>query len=231
MNRRQFCLALAAPLAGRAMADAGVRVIDEIWTDRARNREVPVRLRLPANTARAPVILFSHGLGGSVAGGTRWGEVWSASGYIVVHMQHHGSDEALWKGQPVLAGFNNMRRAMTVENGMARAHDVRFVLDDIGRRRRAGDADLAIADLERIGMSGHSFGARTTLTMVSTLADARIRAAIALSPVGELTEAANRERSGRVAIPFLSITGTEDRVPILNDARPEDRLLPFRYMP
>ena len=33
--------------------------------DAARNRDIPVRIYLPANTAPEPVILFSHGLGGS----------------------------------------------------------------------------------------------------------------------------------------------------------------------
>jgi predicted dienelactone hydrolase len=233
MQRRQFCLGLAAaafPLK-RASAAGEVRVIDQVWTDSARNREVPVRLRVPVNPAGAPVILFSHGLGGSTSGGARWGEAWAAHGYIVLHMQHHGSDELLWKDRGALAGFNNLRRAMNFENGLLRAQDVTFILDQIGRRKLAGDPAWAAADTARVGMSGHSFGARTTVTVTSNLADRRIRAAIALSPNGESSELLNRERFGRIAIPFLSLTGTEDRMALMGDNDPENRKLPFQYMP
>jgi predicted dienelactone hydrolase len=208
-----------------------VHTIDQQWRDTARERDLPVRIHLPAGGGRSPVILFSHGLGGSRAGGQRWGQAWAADGFISVHLQHPGSDESLWKDRNAVAGFANLKRAMNAANGLLRAGDVRFALDEIARRKAAGMPEFANADTGRIGMSGHSFGARTTITVVSQLADPRIRAAIAFSPVGEADEAANRQRSGRIAIPFLNLTGTEDRVPILNDVAPEERRVPFRYMP
>ena len=232
MNRRRFLAAtLATPFARGVGAASTPVVVDEVWTDRVRNREVPVRIRVPAEPGGAPVILFSHGLGGSVAGGTRWGEAWSAHGYVCVHLQHHGSDEALWKTRNLIEAYRNLKGAMTVENGLARVGDVRFVLDEIARRRTAGERPWASADTGRVGMSGHSFGARTTLSVVSQAADPRISAAIAMSPMGEKGEAANRARSGLVRVPFLSLTGTEDRVPILDDADPAERRVPFEFMP
>jgi predicted dienelactone hydrolase len=227
---------LVIPKAGATaeIADASqaARHVDQTWLDRARAREVPVRLYLPSTLVNdAPLLLFSHGLGGSRAGGARWGRFWADHGFISVHMQHHGSDESLWKDQGALAGFANLRRAMNTANGLLRVQDAGFVLDEIARRRDAGDPLLAGADLTRVGMSGHSFGARTTISLVSQMADARIRAAIGMSPVGETSDAANRARSGRITLPFLSLTGTEDRVPILNDATPEERRLPYQYMP
>ena len=233
MKRREFCVGLlfTGPATRLARAAGEPGVVDQVWTDARRNREVPVRIHVPANPRRAPVVLFSHGLGGSRSGGTRWGRHWAANGFISVHMQHHGSDELLWKDRGVLAGLNNLRRAMTVENGVLRVQDAGFVLDEIVRRGRAGDPQWAAADLDRIGMSGHSFGARTTIALASQMADRRIRAAIAFSPVGEATAAQNRERAGRIAIPFLSLTGTEDRVPLLNDAGPAERQVPYQFMP
>ena len=65
--------------------------------DAARNRDIPVRVYLPANTAPAPVILFSHGLGGSRAGSVFLGEHWAARGCVAVFLQHPGSDESVWK--------------------------------------------------------------------------------------------------------------------------------------
>ena len=39
--------------------------IDLTMRDAARQRDIPIRVFLPASTAAAPVVLFSHGLGGS----------------------------------------------------------------------------------------------------------------------------------------------------------------------
>jgi predicted dienelactone hydrolase len=49
--------------------------------DAARNRDIPVRIYLPVNGKPEPVVLFSHGLGGSRAGGEYLGEQWAARGY------------------------------------------------------------------------------------------------------------------------------------------------------
>ena len=211
-----------------------VRVIDQVWTDGARMREVPVRIHMPPGAGPFPLILFSHGLGGSRAGGARWGRVWAENGFISIHLQHAGSDETLWKDKRPLDGLNSLRRAMTVENGRLRAGDASFAIDRVIALRRAGDPLMAPADVTRIGMSGHSFGARTTITVVSQLRDARIRAAIAFSPAGEASEALNRERSGHIDVPFMNVTGTEDRVPLLLDETeggPRARRVPYGFMP
>src|SRR5215469_14506023 len=53
---------------------------------------VPVRIYLPVNSTPAPVILFSHGLGGSRNGNTFLGQHWAGRGYVAVFLQHPGSD-------------------------------------------------------------------------------------------------------------------------------------------
>jgi predicted dienelactone hydrolase len=213
-------------------AAEAVRVIEQDWPDVARGRTVPVRIYEPVEAkGPLPVLLFSHGLGGSRAGGEQWARLWAANGYLCVHLQHHGSDELLWKDKNPLAGFAALRRAMTVENGVLRAQDVSFVLDELARRKVAGTAPFMQADLTRIGLSGHSFGARTTVTTISTLGEKRIRAAIAFSPAPEKDEALNRERYGKIAIPFMNLTGTTDHLPFVDDFPAEDRRLPYQYMP
>ena len=88
-------------------------VCDAVWHDSVRNRDVPVRIRMPGGTGKAPVILFSHGLGGTVQAGTVWGEAWAEAGFVVIHLQHPGSD-----GPAVRAvGF---RGAMGAEQLIAR---------------------------------------------------------------------------------------------------------------
>ena len=49
--------------------------------DGSRNREIPVRVYLPGDEKPAPIVLFSHGLGGSRAGSRFLGEHWAARDY------------------------------------------------------------------------------------------------------------------------------------------------------
>ncbi|MCY2993583.1 MAG: hypothetical protein NTY19_37750 [Planctomycetota bacterium] len=63
--------------------------------DPARSRDIPLRVYLPAAKDPAPVVLFSHGLGGSREGCGYLGHHWSARGYVVVFLQHPGSDNSV----------------------------------------------------------------------------------------------------------------------------------------
>lgn len=232
-----LCGALGAAQAQSAARSTAVQVVDQDWNDAARQRVLPVRLRVPAGGGPFPVILFSHGLGGSRDAGTVWGEHWAQHGYLVIHMQHPGSDEALWKGRPVGA-MARAREAMSAQNAALRTGDVAFVLDELARRRSLGDPQLVRADLQHIGLAGHSFGAQTTLTVAGehgpfsgSLADPRIRAAIAMSPAAWGPEAGHVKRFADIRIPFMSLTGTEDKVAITPKITPENRRLPYQYMP
>ncbi len=169
---------IVAPSAAQA-----ITVCDAVWTDAARQRAVPVRIRLPDGVGKVPVILFSHGLGGSLDSGTDWTEAWAAAGLASVTMQHAGSDRGIL-ATGIAAGMSPMQL-------VARARDVTFVLDEIAGRKAEGKCDLSRIDMTGVGMSGHSFGAMTTLAAIGQhyalaaaqgLADPRIKAAIAFSP-------------------------------------------------
>lgn len=221
--------ASAAPAAAPVPAEAGP-VCEAQWRDDSRQRTVPVRIRMPAGSDRVPLILFSHGLGGGLDAGTRWAQAWVAAGFAVIHLQHPGSD---------LAGVRQagLRGAMTAEQLVARGQDVRFVLDRAIAGGREGACDLGRIDRTRIGMAGHSFGAQTTLAVAgmrapggaAPLADPRIRAAIALSPQPSMA-LGDAEAFGAIRMPFLSITGTKDALPWLNQVTAADRERPFRAM-
>src|SRR5579885_3303466 len=70
------------------------------WVDAARQqRAVPVTVYAPkGGDGPFPVILFSHGLGGTRDGYAYLGRYWASYGYVVVHVQHLGSDDGVWKG-------------------------------------------------------------------------------------------------------------------------------------
>jgi predicted dienelactone hydrolase len=217
-------------------------VCDALWRDAARGRDVPVRIRIPEGDGKVPVILFSHGLGGSVDAGTTWGEAWSRNGFAVVHVQHPGSDASVWRDERGVADrLAAIRAAMTGEQLRARVADVGFVLEELGRLSVEGRCDLARIDRDRVGMSGHSFGAHTTQAVTGqtfpgvgerNLRDPRIRAAVAFSPAPPRGgDDAVRAAFASITLPFFSITGTEDEAAMLTDVTPDDRELPYRSMP
>jgi hypothetical protein len=76
------------------------------WTvrDAARDRDIPLKIYLPASRAAEPVVLFSHGLGGSRDGCSYLGQHWASRGYVAVFLQHPGSDDSVWKDQPLIRG-------------------------------------------------------------------------------------------------------------------------------
>jgi len=197
--------------------------------DARRNRDIPVRIYLPANEKPAPVVLFSHGLGGSRAGSKFLGEHWAARGYIVVFLQHAGSDDAVWRDVAPKERLDALREAASLENFLLRVKDVPAVLDQLETWNASGPL-AGRMDLTKIGMSGHSFGAVTTEavsgetfpTTGKKLNDSRIRAAVILSPSTPKSTSAEKA-FGNVTIPWLLMTGTKD-VTFVGDADLESRL-------
>lgn len=210
--------------------------------DEARRREVPVRVQLPDRPGPAPVVLFSHGLGGSREGPAYLGRHWSARGYVVVSLQHPGSDEAVWRGLPMDQRLPALRAAASIDNLMLRLGDVSTVLDQLEHWERdppAGHPPFAGRfDLSSIGLSGHSFGAQTTQVIggqsLSSVGhryrDARVKAAVIMSPGTPGGRLDHGDVFQGVRIPWLVMTGTRDASPI-GGQTVESRLAVFPALP
>ena len=218
-------------------ASAAAAPLDLTFHDAKRDRDVPVRVYLPAESKPQPVVLFSHGLGGSREGNAFMGEHWAAHGYVAVFLQHPGSDTTVWKDVPRAQAMGAMQGAASVQNYQLRVADVRFVLDELERRNAESGSPLAHRmDLAHVGMSGHSFGAVTTQAVSGqkqllgrSPTDARIKAAIAFSPSSPQRGDA-QQAFGSVAIPWMLMTGTADRSPI-RDVSADSRAAVFAALP
>jgi predicted dienelactone hydrolase len=186
--------------------------------DVQRQRDIPVRVYLPPQKEAAPVVLFSHGLGGTREGSAFLGRHWAARGYVAVFLQHPGSDDSVWKNRPAAERAAAMRQAAGSQNFTLRVQDVPAAIDQLERwNKTAGHALEGRLDLARQGMSGHSFGAVTTQAVSgqsfplvgARFTDPRIKAAVVFSPsrpaVGDTQKAV-----GSVKIPWLLMTGTKD---------------------
>ncbi|MCA9053793.1 MAG: dienelactone hydrolase [Planctomycetaceae bacterium] len=208
--------------------------------DAARDRKIPLLVYLPAQRTPAPVVLFSHGLGGSREMSSYLGKHWSARGYTAVFVQHPGSDDSVWRDKPLLERMAEMRKAANLQNSLLRFKDIPAVLDQLEVWNREQKHPLSgRLDLSRIGMSGHSFGAVTTQAVSgqslgrgrTPFADPRIKAAIPMSPSGPRGAAITPEDSfGDVKIPWLLMTGTKDTAPI-GGQTVESRLSVFPALP
>lgn len=205
-------------------ASGAPETTDLTVTDQSRQRDIPIRVYLPADQTPAPVILFSHGLGGSRNACTYLGKHWSARGYVAVFLQHPGSDDSVWRNEPRSKRMAAMNQAASGKNFILRVHDVPAVLDQLAKWNAESEHALnGRLDLKHVGMSGHSFGAVTTQSVSGQAArlvgqkftDNRIRAAIAFSPSSPRRGDA-ATAFGSVTIPWMLMTGTKDTAPIGN---------------
>lgn len=202
---------------GRAADPGPGTVLQDVWRDDERQRDIPWRLRLPENRSGAgtvPLIVFSHGLGGSLDGGAEWSRAWAEAGFATLHLQHAGSDRAIWAG-----GMRAVKAAASAEQLVARCRDVRFAVTQLLQLRDKGEAGWVRIRPDALGMSGHSFGAHTTLAVAgrefpmklgAELAEPRFKAFAAFSP------AAGMAPEGLKAItrPMLCLTGSLDGDPL-----------------
>jgi pimeloyl-ACP methyl ester carboxylesterase len=126
--------------------------------------------------ARLPLVVFSHGVGGTSFGYTWLIENLVSHGYIVAAIEHTGTAVTVWfpdgrlvpfREAPVSANSSpsdQMRQRMQmISAGIAEgADDVRFVLDRITELNKTGAEQFPLKgriDLSRFAAMGHSAGA------------------------------------------------------------------------
>ncbi len=125
---------------------------------------IPIKVYFPnASASPAPVVIFSHGLGGSREGSVYLSEHWSNAGYLVVAIKHPGSDESIWKNLPRWKIAQAMKEAASLESFLNRINDVRTVLDYLEDSTDKQTHPLhGKLDTKHIALAGYSFGAVTT---------------------------------------------------------------------
>jgi hypothetical protein len=198
------------------------------FTDSARqDRKIPYKIYYPVDDGdgKLPVILWSHGLGGNRDGAGFISRYLSSHGYVVVHIQHRGTDSSLWEGKPghpwdVIRATKIPRKAV-----LDRYRDVPFALDQLEIFAQENPEIGKRMDFRYTGMSGHSFGANTTQIMAGqklgygrrqySLREPRFSCGILYSPVPTY----NRKDSpksiyGGISIPLFHMTGTADTSPV-----------------
>jgi predicted dienelactone hydrolase len=156
-----------------------------------------------------------------VEAGTLYAQQWVKAGFLVVHVQHPGSDQSVWQGQ--LGGLGKLKAAAGGQQLQARVLDMRRVADAVAAGAGVGACSLARGDAARLGAAGHSFGAHTVLALAGQSfgpngamgRDPRFKTVAALSPMSPGNDAANAPGAfGGIRIPVLTATGSADGSPL-----------------
>lgn len=190
-------------------------------------RDLPVRLTWPRAGGPWPVVVFSHGLGGSREGYEPLVGHWAAHGFLVIQPTHPDSlalrtpaerarlrDPEELLNDPTIASAWRERRA-----------EIGRVLDRLDELARAAGFDPSLVDRERVGVGGHSFGAHTAM-LAGGLSlsgpggrvtfhdpEERADAILLISPQGTGAGITPASFAG-IDRPTLMVTGSEDRSPI-----------------
>ncbi len=227
-------------------ASYSVATLDDIiLIDRRRKREVPLKVYYPKEASSCPVIIFSHGAGGSKEGFSHLGEFWASKGYVSIHPTHVGSDTSVLK----LGGFEAIREtASDPYHWQIRTQDISFIIDSLNNLQQRKPVLENKLNTSLVGVAGHSYGAQTAMLVAGTLVttpwsrwasfrDDRVKAFLAISPQG--TTHSDQKGLGlglsagswaQIKSPVMTMSGTED-FGNLDGISPAWRLEPFQYMP
>lgn len=219
-------------------------------------RKTPLLIRFPLpapddSPHHRPLVIFSHGAGGSGNSFAELSEHWAAHGYIVVHPTHSDSLRLRReRGEQVGDLRDAFREVVSKVDIFDRQADVQLILKSfdeidaaIGRAvDQAGGASRAAPriDPEHIALAGHSAGAMTTQMLAGvrfqragravTFAEPRIDAFIVISGQGRSRPAFNEESWSDIRKPMLVIAGSADVTPV-SDETPAGRRDPYELAP
>ncbi len=207
------------------------------WFDAARNRSVPVKIYLPTQPReKCPVIVFSHGLGGSNEKCAYLGQTWASQGFVSVHIQHLGIDEQVWKRK--IRPIKELKDVYGQQwSGRTQANDVRFVLDRLEGLAEGETSFGQMLDMSRVGVAGYDLGGLAAMLVAGQmppdqgyyLHDPRVKAIVVMSPPVVDQTTYPMFSYGGMNTPALFFTGTEDDG-VVGTTKAWQRRIPFDHM-
>ena len=207
----------------RTAPAAATRMEDIILRDEKRGRDIECRVQYPAEGARLPLIVFSHGFGADRTAFTPIAGHWAAHGYVVVHPSHlDGSGTSAGKGGSLPAGGAAALQKNAVVKIENRVGDVTFILDALEQLATKVPALRGRIDHTRIGVGGHSLGAYTAMVVGGVTADigdqkgrsfkdGRVRCILPISGQGIGQQGLTESSWTKLSLPMMTMTGSLDK--------------------
>jgi len=202
-------------------------VIYVVLRDQSRDKDLPVSAYFPARPrGKLPVIVFSHGGGGSGETGLPLVRHWASHGYLVLCPTHGDSLRLRFRqGKDISDGMRGVvRRALTrQEDWLNRPKDISFLLDSLAAIEARIPALRGRLNAKRLGVGGHSFGAFTAQAIAGatiklsghknplSLADNRPKAILLLSPQGRGQMGLHEHSWDAIKRPVMTVAGSLDR--------------------
>jgi len=213
-------------------------VPDVVLHDAKRNKDLHLRIFYPHDSGSFPVIVFSHGAGGSQTCCDSLTRHWAAYGYVTLQPTHDDSvSQRRSSGEHGVNLLSGVRDALkNPAFWESRPQDISFLLDALPALQDRIPALAGKLDAQRIGVGGHSMGAFTADAIAGALldlpghpatnfADSRVRAVLLLSPQGPGEFGLNDHSWDQVSLPLLSMTGSLDKA--ANGQGPDWKKIPF----
>jgi predicted dienelactone hydrolase len=196
---------------------------DIVLHDAKRDKVLHIRIFYPNEPGPYPVIVFSHGAGGSESCCEALTRHWATYGYVTLQPTHDDSAvERRHAGEEDINFLKAVREALKKPAlWQSRPQDISFVLDSLPRLEKRVPPLVGKMDAEHIGVGGHSIGAFTADAVAGALVDlpghpatsfgdARVKAVLLLSPQGPGEFGLTDHSWDRLTIPLLSMTGSLD---------------------
>jgi predicted dienelactone hydrolase len=216
-----------------------VTIDDYVLQDATRDKKLPLRIVYPGGPGVFPVIIFSHGAGGSKDAYTPLVEYWASHGYVCIQPTHADSLKLRIQNGEKIEG---LIRPSDIDTGwIERIRDLKLIIDSFDKM------ETQIPELKgkmargKLGVGGHSFGAMTSEIMVgarvgepkldqNSIHDNRPKAVLLLSPSGVLAHPKLTPESWEpIRLPMMVMTGTYDKGTRGED--PSWRTEPYHYSP
>ncbi|MFP5262191.1 MAG: alpha/beta hydrolase family protein [Blastocatellia bacterium] len=177
-------------LLNKTYKKSGAEIDKIFWNEAVRNA--------PVRKGRFPLVVFSHGNGGTRHQNTFWCDYLASHGYVVVSADHTGNARMTIIGGKVIP-YQAAERAQSAKD---RPRDMSFLLDQMIAWDRGADKRFAgRIDTDHAAAAGMSFGSYTVHWAADQ--DARFKAIVAMS--GAPPTHTN------LTVPSLRMLGTEDR--------------------